>query len=280
MAEQPGTSLLSYIRSCLEAACGELAKRLGREIATSVVLGEERAVDQWAGRLSGRALLATGSFSGQVEGQVCFAAGVAEALKMAKALGQDAPAEDQAELREADSAAVVFFLARLGAKASELALPSFGVSLNWPSDPASLNAQVVDLSEGPEPLAAALGGEECWGFELGVGEPFDARLHLLIPAAVAAALDHALAGAGRAADLARILPVAIPVRVVVGRRVMALRDVLRLVPGETLELARRADEPLELEAGGKPVAQGTVVEADGRLALRVVSVTSAPPRLR
>ncbi len=280
MADQPGTSLLQYIRSCVEGACGELAKRLGREIDSSVVLGEARAAGEWAERLGARSLVATGALSGQVRGTVCFAMGTADALKIAKALGEDVPAEDQSELREADCAAVVFFLARLGAKCNDLALASFGVSLAWPADPASLNAQVVDLSEGAEALGAAVGGEECWGFEVSIGEPFEATFYLLLPGAVAVPLERALAGAGRAADLARVLPVAIPVRVVVGRRSMPLREVLRLLPGETLMLEKRADEPLELEAGGKPVAQGTVVEADGRLALRVASLTAPPSRPR
>lgn len=278
MADHHGGPLLDYIRSCVDKACGELARRLAKPIATTIAPQPARTAAEWAEGLGGELLLAAGALSGQVEGGVCFAAAVADALNMARALCEDAPPEGQASLREADSAAVVFFLARLGAEASDLAVGSHGIHLAWPSDPASLSAQVVDLSEGPEPLVTAVGGEECCGFEVSLGEPLGASFTLLVCEPLARSLESALAGGGRAADLARVLPVAVPVRVVLGRRTMALRDLLRLVPGETLELDKLADEPLELEAGGKPIARGSAIQADDCLALRIVEVTHPPSR--
>jgi len=274
MAESSGGPLFDYVRQTIEKTCGELARRLGRPVPFDVSPAATQAVAACAEGVGGEALLAAASLSGRVTGSVCFLVSVTDALKIARVVGEDVPPDGQATLREADTAAVVFFLSRLGAKAAEVALGSFAMPLQWPSDPTAFEARVADLSEGPEALGSAVGEENCRGFTVSLAEPFEVTVHLLFPEQTAAALETAIAGAGRAADLARVLPVAIPVRVVVGRRRMSLREVLRLVPGEVLGLERGAEEPLDLEAGGKVVARGSAVEADGRMAVRITAVTA------
>ncbi len=277
MADSAGGPLFDYVRQSMEKTCGELARRLGRPVPYNVSPTATQAAAAWAEEVGGQALLAAASLSGRVSGRMCFLLSVADALKIARAVGEDVPPEEQTTLREADTAAVVFFLSRLGAKAAEAAVNSFAMPLAWPSDPTSFDTRVVDLSEGPDALGAAIGEENCRGFAISLAQPFEATIHLVFPDQTAAALETAIAGAGRAAELARVLPVAIPVRAVVGRRRMSLREVLRLVPGEVLGLERGAEEPLDLEAGGKVVARGSAVEADGRMAIRITAVT-APSR--
>jgi len=274
MADLGGGPLFDYIRQTIEKTCGDLTKRLGKPVGSTVSGGTTRAAVAWAEEVGGQALLAVASLSGRVRGRMCYLLGVPDALKIAEAVGEDVPADGQESLREADTAAVVFFLSRLGAKATELALASFAIPLEWAAEPTSFEPQVVDLSAGPDALATAIGEENCRGFAISLAEPFGATIHLLFPERTAAALEASIAGAGRAADLARVLPVAITVRAVVGRRTMPLRDVLRLVPGEVLRLERRVEEPLDLEAGGKIVASGSAVEADGRMAIRISAVAS------
>ncbi len=274
MADSGGGPLFDYIRQTIEKSCGELARRLGRPVPYDVCPAATRAAAAWAEEVGGQALLAAASLSGRVTGSVCFLLSAADALKIARAVGEDAPPDSQESLREADTAAVVFFLSRLGAKAAEVAVNSFAMPLVWPSDPTAFEARVADPSEGPDAFAAAIGEENCRGFAISLAEPFGATIHLVFPEQTAAALEASIAGSGRAADLARVLPVAIPVRVVVGRRTMPLRDVLRLVPGEVLRLERRVEEPLDLEAGGKVVGSGSAVEADGRMAIRITAVTA------
>jgi len=275
MADLGGGPLFDYVRQTIEKTCAELARRLGRPVPYNVFPSATQAAAAWAEEVGGQALLAAASLSGRVRGRMCYLLGVPDALKIAKAVGEDVPPDGQESLREADTAAVVFFLSRFGAKAAELALASFAMPLEWAADPTSLEPQVVDLSAGPDALATAIGEENCRGFAISLAEPFGATIHLLFPERTAAALEASIAGAGRASDLARVLPVAIPVRVVLGRRRMSLREVLRLVPGEVLRLERRVEEPLDLEASGKIVASGSAVEADGRMALRITAVASA-----
>jgi len=274
MADLGGGPLFDYVRQTIEKTCAELARRLGRPVPYNVSPSATQAAAAWAEEVGGQALLAAASLSGRVRGRMCYLLGVPDALKIAKAVGEDVPPDGQESLREADTAAVVFFLSRFGAKAAELALASFAMPLEWAADPTSLEPQVVDLSAGPDALATAIGEENCRGFAISLAEPFGATIHLLFPERTAAALEASIAGAGRASDLARVLPVAIPVRVVLGRRRMSLREVLRLVPGEVLRLERRVEEPLDLEASGKIVASGSAVEADGRMAIRITAVTA------
>lgn len=75
--------------------------------------------------------------------------------------------------------------------------------------------------------------------------------------------------------LLRPLPLA--ASVVVAEKTLRLRDVLSIKPGEILEFAKRADDPLELRVGGRTVAEGTCVRIGERLGLRVTGLAGSRP---
>jgi flagellar motor switch protein FliN/FliY len=85
--------------------------------------------------------------------------------------------------------------------------------------------------------------------------------------------DAAAAAAG--GDLSRLHDVPIELSVEIGRTVMTLGQALRLGPGSIVELRRLAGEPVDLLAGGKPIAHGEVVVVDEEFALRITDMVSS-----
>ena len=83
------------------------------------------------------------------------------------------------------------------------------------------------------------------------------------------------ADAGPGGDLSRLHDVPIELSVEIGRTVMTLGQALRLGPGSIVELRRLAGEPVDLLAGGKPIAHGEVVVVDEEFALRITSMIPA-----
>ena len=59
-----------------------------------------------------------------------------------------------------------------------------------------------------------------------------------------------------------------------GQRRIPLREILELGPAAIIELDRQIDEPVDLLVGGKPIARGEVVVADGNYALRVTEIVN------
>jgi flagellar motor switch protein FliN/FliY len=84
----------------------------------------------------------------------------------------------------------------------------------------------------------------------------------------------AAAGGG---DLSRLHDVPIELAVEIGRTVMTLGQALRLGPGSIVELRRLAGEPVDLLAGGKPIAHGEVVVVDEEFALRITEMVASAP---
>ncbi|WP_084270008.1 FliM/FliN family flagellar motor switch protein [Patulibacter minatonensis] len=78
-----------------------------------------------------------------------------------------------------------------------------------------------------------------------------------------------------AGDLSRLHDVPIELSVEIGRTVMTLGQALRLGPGSIVELRRLAGEPVDLLAGGKPIAHGEVVVVDEEFALRITAMIPA-----
>jgi flagellar motor switch protein FliN/FliY len=76
-------------------------------------------------------------------------------------------------------------------------------------------------------------------------------------------------------DLSRLHDVPIELSVEIGRTVMTLGQALRLGPGSIVELRRLAGEPVDLLAGGKPIAHGEVVVVDEEFALRITEMIPA-----
>lgn len=63
-----------------------------------------------------------------------------------------------------------------------------------------------------------------------------------------------------------------------GSRVLPLREVLELGPGDVVELDRHVSEPVDLVIGDRIVAHGEVVIVNGNFALRITEVPA--PQLR
>ncbi|MGD9690017.1 MAG: FliM/FliN family flagellar motor switch protein [Phycisphaerales bacterium] len=79
--------------------------------------------------------------------------------------------------------------------------------------------------------------------------------------------------------LKAILKLDVPVIVVLGSREMKLRDVTSLNPGAILELAKAADEELELLVNNKVIATGTAVKVGENFGIRISFVGDVRSRL-
>jgi flagellar motor switch protein FliN/FliY len=95
------------------------------------------------------------------------------------------------------------------------------------------------------------------------------------PAPAASADNPAL----QKANLDRILDVALELKLQFGRRILLLRDLVELAPGSVIELDKRVQEPASLLLGGRTVARGEVVLAEGNYALRVTEICDLSQRL-
>jgi flagellar motor switch/type III secretory pathway protein FliN len=86
-------------------------------------------------------------------------------------------------------------------------------------------------------------------------------------------------GAGMAQDDVKVgektlAEAQIPVTVELGRLMLAAEEIAALRPGDTLLLARPPGSPLDLAAGGKVIARGELVDVEGELGFRVLSILS------
>jgi flagellar motor switch protein FliM len=72
------------------------------------------------------------------------------------------------------------------------------------------------------------------------------------------------------ANLMNDIPLQIAVEL--GRVATTAEDVVSLRVGHVLDLNRVASEPLDLSVNGKVVARGELVEIDGNLGVRVLSL--------
>ena len=79
--------------------------------------------------------------------------------------------------------------------------------------------------------------------------------------------------AGQSAGHAMLPNINLPVMVALGRSFMSIHDILKLKPGQILELNKSPNEPVDLIVNGKVVARGELVDVDGRLAVRLIKIT-------
>ncbi len=91
------------------------------------------------------------------------------------------------------------------------------------------------------------------------------------PAGVAAANDQR--------NLELLMDVEVPVSVEIGRAMVTLDTVVRLVPGSIVPLDKRAEEPVDLRVNGKLVARGEVVLVDDVYGLRITQIIDAAGRI-
>jgi flagellar motor switch protein FliM len=77
-------------------------------------------------------------------------------------------------------------------------------------------------------------------------------------------------GNPEAADLMNDIPLQISIEL--ARLPVSAEDVLTLKVGHVFDLQRTAGEPLDLSVNGRIVARGELVEVDGNLGVRIISL--------
>lgn len=82
-----------------------------------------------------------------------------------------------------------------------------------------------------------------------------------------------------ATDLQTILQLEVPIIVQVGRRKLALDDVMAFGPGAIIELDRSAEDHLDLLVNNKPVGSGVAVKVGENFGVRITTIDSAEDRI-
>ncbi len=80
-------------------------------------------------------------------------------------------------------------------------------------------------------------------------------------------------------DLEMLLDVPVVMTVEVGRKSLAIKDLLSLTPGAVVTFDRSVTEPMDVMINGTLIARGEVVSADGKFGLRLVDIVSTKKRL-
>ena len=80
-------------------------------------------------------------------------------------------------------------------------------------------------------------------------------------------------------DLEMLLDVPVVMTVEVGRKSLAIKDLLSLTPGSGVTFDRSVTEPMDVMINGTLIARGEVVSADGKFGLRLVDIVSTKKRL-
>ena len=93
-----------------------------------------------------------------------------------------------------------------------------------------------------------------------------------------------LSSAGAAPDttprnLELLMDLEVPVSVEIGRAMVTLEQVVRLVPGAIVPLDKKAEEPVDLRVNGRLVARGEVVLVDDVYGLRITQIVDAAGRI-
>jgi flagellar motor switch protein FliN len=77
----------------------------------------------------------------------------------------------------------------------------------------------------------------------------------------------------------RLLDIPLEVTVEIGRTKLALKELLALGAGSVIELAKAADEPLDVLVNGKPVARGEAVMVNDKFGIRLTDVSTPSERI-
>ena len=81
-------------------------------------------------------------------------------------------------------------------------------------------------------------------------------------------------------DLGLLMDVRLPVSVELGRKKMFIRDILKLSPGQVVELPKLQGEPVDLFVNGKKFADGEVVVVAENFGIRIKTLLSSADRLK
>ena len=88
----------------------------------------------------------------------------------------------------------------------------------------------------------------------------------------AAAASHPAAAASPAVPL--LMGVKLPIRILLGRTQLALRDVAQLGSGAVIELDCSPDDPVEIIVNDRVIAYGEVVVVSGNYGVRITKINS------
>ncbi len=81
-----------------------------------------------------------------------------------------------------------------------------------------------------------------------------------------------------ATDFKTILNLTVPVIVQIGHRKLPLSEILALGPGAILELAKPADDDLDLRVNNKTIGKGAAVKVGENFGIRINHIRSARDR--
>ncbi|MCC5822470.1 MAG: FliM/FliN family flagellar motor C-terminal domain-containing protein [Phycisphaerales bacterium] len=81
-------------------------------------------------------------------------------------------------------------------------------------------------------------------------------------------------------EIDTILRLEVPLVVVLGERVMRVRDVRDFVPGTIIELAKSAEEDLEIRINNRPIGNGRAVKIGENFGVRVGYVGDPAARIQ
>jgi len=84
--------------------------------------------------------------------------------------------------------------------------------------------------------------------------------------------SRAFAGSSQAAPL--LMAVKLPIRVLLGRTQLSLRDIAQLGSGAVVELDCSPDDPVEIIVNDRVIAHGEVVVASGNYGVRITKIGS------
>lgn len=80
-------------------------------------------------------------------------------------------------------------------------------------------------------------------------------------------------------NLDQILKLEVPIVVRLGERFMSVTEVVSLLPGAIIELAKEAEEELDLLVNNKQIATGTAVKVGENFGLRITFIGDAKDRI-
>ena len=81
-------------------------------------------------------------------------------------------------------------------------------------------------------------------------------------------------------DLNLLLDIPLEITVELGRNRIRIQELLELVPGSTVSLAKLEGEPVDILANDKLIARGEVVLQNKKYGIRITEITSRMTRIK
>lgn len=98
----------------------------------------------------------------------------------------------------------------------------------------------------------------------------DVSMADVIPAAPTQAV--AAANFSAETDLEAVYEIPVEISVVLGETTMTLQDLLRLAPGNVIELERKIGEPVDVYVNGRLVARGEIVVVEEHIGITMTEI--------